>query len=294
MVSHLLLNHTVEVIWDQVILDTLISADPVWRTNVSSLTLTLQRFGTHSCFKFDMGDGNTLLYGRPWCASQEPALTLIPLEHDTMQFHVNHTYEAFGVYTVSVDAYNHVSSQTQQTTTVVKEWYCYTPNITFSDNITDADHPLQFYKSLEFSISPAEVEVDCMKSYNQSSYSWEIRPRGTSSVYATANDVSFYHPPRMNELPYGEYEAVLTVAMTGFEHVRDVERAYIEITATPLIVALTNGGSDKLQSGHPLTITCNALFGSVSTVTCFCVVFWDKHLNKSTAYVDNDNVVIAV
>ena len=239
MMSYQLLSHTVEVIWDQVILDSFTGGSPVWRTNVSSLTLTLTRFGTHSCFKFDMGDGNTTFYGRPWCASQEPALTLIPLEHDTMEFQVNYTYDAFDVYTVSAYAFNHVSNQTLQTTTVVKEWYCYTPNITFDDNVTDINNIPQFYKSIEFYINPVEIEVDCMKSFNQSTDRWQVRPLGTSTVYATADDVRFfYHPVRMNELPYGEYEADLSIAMTGFEHVSAEARIYFEITATPLIVSI--------------------------------------------------------
>ena len=107
MMSYQLLSHTVEVIWDQVILDSFSGGSPVWRTNVSSLTLTLTRFGTHSCFKFEMGDGNTTFYGRPWCASQEPALTLIPLEHDTMEFQVNYTYGTSDIYTASAYAFNH-------------------------------------------------------------------------------------------------------------------------------------------------------------------------------------------
>ena len=240
LVSHVLLNHTVEVVKDEVILDDFISADPVWRTNVSSLTLTLERFATHSCFKFDMDDGNTLLYGRPWCASQEPALTLIPLEY-TLELQVNYTYDTFNSYTVSVYAFNHISNQTLLTTTVVKEWYCYTPNITFSDNLTDVNNPLQFYKSLEFSIVPLEVDVDCMKSYNQSTDHWEVRQLGTDMVNATADDVRFfYHPVRMSELPYGQYEADLSVAMTGFENITTVATVYFEITATPLMVSVNS------------------------------------------------------
>ena len=73
-----------------------------------------------------------------------------------MEFQVNYTYDAFDVYTVSVYAFNHVSNQTLQTTTVVKEWYCYTPNITFEDNVTDANNIPQFYKSIEFYQSGAD------------------------------------------------------------------------------------------------------------------------------------------
>ena len=258
LVSEQILPHSVDVIWDQVILDTFTSADPVWRTNVSSLTLTVERFGTHSCFKFNMSDGNTLFYGRPWCASQEPSLTLIPLEHNTTVIQVNHTYTDFGVYTVTVDAFNHASSQSMQTTTVVKEWYCYTPAITFNDIFTDVSNIQQFYKSADFSIAPTSVNVDCMKSSNQSVDHWEVRPLGGGAVLATANDVRlFHHPVRMPELHYGQYEANFSVTMSPFDPATPPENVsasmvvYFEIIATPLEVSIN--GKPRLY-----TSTCES------------------------------------
>ena len=131
---------------------------------------------------------------------------------------------------------------------MVKEWYCYTPNITFDDNVTDINNIPQFYKSIEFYINPVEIEVDCMKSFNQSTDRWQVRPLGTSNVYATADDVRFfYHPVRMSELPYGEYEADLSIAMAGFEHVYNEATVYFEITATPLIVSINGACQPRLS-----------------------------------------------
>ena len=69
----------------------------------------------------------------------------------------------------------------------------------------------------------------------------EVRPLHTATVYATADDVRFfYHPVRMIELPYGQYEADLSVAMTGFENITTVATIYFEITATPLMVSVNS------------------------------------------------------
>ena len=244
LISHQVLNHTVEVVWDRVILDDFNGGSHVWRTNVSTLNLTLQRFGSHSCFTFDVNDTNdnvTYFYGRPWCAAQEPDLQLEIIDDNTMEILVNHTYLAFGVYDVSVYAFNHVSNQTMHTTTVVKPWYCFTPNITFAENLTDTETLTAFYKSIAFDITPAELEIDCMKSYNQSVFSWKVRQRDATEVsfnVTTAGVSSFHHPVRMEELPYGQYEIELFVAMTNFEEYNNSALAYFEIIPTPLIVSI--------------------------------------------------------
>ena len=135
-------------------------------------------------------------------------------------------------YNVTVNAFNHVSSDARSVITVVKEWYCYQPNITFAENLTNTANPLQFMKSVDFFIRPTSVAIDCMKSYNQSSTVWQIRG-GDSQPDMDA----LHHPSRY--LPYGEYTIDFTVELVGVEdEYYDMETIYIEIIPTPLYVSI--------------------------------------------------------
>ena len=200
------------------------------------ITLHVRRFGTHSCFEFSMGDGNSYLYGVPWCNVHAviTGLQLIPIEFGTMTIVVNHTYETFNIYNVTVYAFNHVSSDRRSTIAIVKEWYCYRPNITFAENLTDSSNPLQFMRSQDFYIRPT-VQIDCMKSYNQSSTEWHVR-RGPTLVDTLENVVAFHHPIR--HLPYGVYTIDFTVEMEGAAEYFDRKTIYVEIIPTPLFASV--------------------------------------------------------
>ena len=233
------MNTSVIIILDEVIVESVIT-EWVWWTNTSNFNLTIQRFGTHSCFLWDMGDNTRYVYGRPWCATNasDAGLELNIIDHGIMNLYVNHTYDTWDRYTVSVFAFNYVSEDAVSTIAVVKDWYCYVPNITFSDNFTDPQDPVKFMKSTEFTILPVTIEIDCMKSLNRSETVLNIYNINNkqSAVLSIANVTSFNHSVR--QLSYGEYIVSFNVIMLGVPSVFRTEEAYFEVIKTPLDISI--------------------------------------------------------
>ena len=243
------MNTSVIIVLDEVVLESVIT-EWVWWTNTSQFNLTIQTFGTHSCFLWDMGDSIRYFFGRPWCANNasDARLQLNIIDHGIMNLFVNHTYDTWDTYKVNVFAFNHVSEDSVSTSAVVEEWYCYTPNITFSDNFTDPENPMKFMKSTEFSIKPVTIEIDCMKSLNRSEIVLNIYRVSDkqSAVLSFVNISSFNHSAR--QLPYGEYIVSLSVIMLGVPSVFRTSQAYFEVTKTPLDVSI-KGVLTLVQNG---------------------------------------------
>ena len=241
LVSSVFLNVSIDIIFDRVTLDSLNSLGWVWWTNVSTAILSIARFGTHSCFEWDMGDGNIYMYGRPWC---EPNATKLGVELNLLSYDdsilvVNHTYETWDNHKVTVNAFNHVSNDTLTTVSVVREWYCNKPIIDFTDNYTDISHPIQFMKSWDFIIPASRVLIDCMKSLNRSESNLKVYSLGNPVPVheeMLPNAIEFHHPPLL--LDYGTYKIDIYMEMFEVPYVNTTTTLHIEIIPTPLVIKI--------------------------------------------------------
>jgi len=73
-VSYQVLTLEVDVIWDNITLGELVCNSSVLWNHTVSCQVTIERFGTGSCFEWNMGDGKPVLYGRDgYCAAYIPA-----------------------------------------------------------------------------------------------------------------------------------------------------------------------------------------------------------------------------
>jgi hypothetical protein len=176
--------------------------------SVCNIFNSSQCSGTGACFLWDLGVAGTpnVLHGVSMCEAQKPDATTIfhLIEPGTMEIIHSHTYKEYGVYSVKVFAFNHVSNHTLYTSAVVKDWFCATPNISLPSEIIDESAYFVKMKSEYFVISP-NVSVDCMKTAVVE-WTWKLyhsdHPQGSPSHVGNSSS-SFVHHPRT--LEYGRY-----------------------------------------------------------------------------------------
>lgn len=235
-------NTTVDVILDAVIIANVESTGWVWWTNTSKLILNIDRFGTNSCFLWNMGDGTEYIYGVPWCeqSATERGLTLTPVIPGIQQIVHTHVYGSWDTFNVTVFAFNHVSNDSAWNVTDVKEWYCYKPDLHFPDHLGISSPPFtQFMKAVYFDVELKNMSVDCMKSLNNTESILSVYVYGNESagpVLTFYNVTGLHYEPRMLEL--GNYTAELTLLMAGVHRMNATARFYMQIITTPLIAQL--------------------------------------------------------
>ena len=266
MVSRQEMDVNVTIIFDEILLDSLQTNGSVLWNYTSVLTLDIKRFGSHSCFLFDMGDDVTrLIYGLPECEVNATAEGIPFVQIPFGQMRIVHEY-VYGPlcedtgrcsYVASVYAFNHVSNDTLKVEVVVLDWPCLTPNITIADIFTGSASPYVHMKSKQVTIAP-NVSIDCMKTQEYST-TWDVYEKGGSTVILTQTSENFNYQTRM--LPYGDYEVRFTVVMVDeFFNVVKHERVamvYLQIVKTPLFVAIV--GNSSLYLNYNRTLILDAL-----------------------------------
>ena len=248
LVSNISLRVSTFVILDAVILDTVENKGAIFWTNATEFVLTVQRFGTRSCFQWDMGNGQPgFLYGVSLCAAyaMEEGLQFIEIPFGQMRIEHNYTFPQFGNYNVSVFAFNHVSNDTMTNKVVVMDWLCFAPNITVHNGTEDAGNPLQHMKCKNLRLVVG-IQIHCWKTHSVRIL-WEVKPASDmNNVLMNQQDVKYFdYTTRM--LPYGVYVFQITAHMENVSQTTKVEESYIEIIKCPLNVSLADGPVTQVQ-----------------------------------------------
>ena len=238
-VSEIMMQASTEILLDAVIIESLQSMPPVWYTNISTVVLKIKRLGKHSCFIWDMGDGTKYIYGLGWCRQYagERQLKLSIISTDTVEITQNHIYNTWGNFTIVVSAFNHVSTDYASVRTVVKDWYCNKPIMSYPRNYTNISSFAQFRRGEDFSVKPDVLIIDCMKSLNRTKSTldiYKLHDGIEEKVLTLFNETEFNHFPRM--LDIGKYVIKVHIAMHGSIDFSDTTEFYIEIIPTPLVV----------------------------------------------------------
>ncbi len=232
----------IEIIFDEVILDSLQTNGPVLWSNITVLTLDIRRFGSHSCFNWSLGDGTTILYGVLSCqdfvAGDGIEFSEIPIGQQIIS--LSHTYPDIGEYTATVYAFNHVSNDTLQVVSIIRDWPCERPIVSFHSR------SFEILRSESFELT-SNVTVNCTKT-TQFNATWEILVKGDQDPII---EVSGFEREQFainsRSLGYGLYDIIYTVALfsshpvlrvDGMETVATLE---LEVTKTPLVVGIVNG-----------------------------------------------------
>ena len=268
LVSNVTTGYSVNVILDAVRIKSLWINQTVLLSNMTFYVLTLERYGTHSCFFFDFGDNSTnrVIYGAitGTCRDNATDLGLMYYEipHNTTVIKLNHTYEWIAGFDVSVYAYNHLTYDTITSRTVVLDLPCDFPNITFLANGTK-DIPLEYRRSMRIIFRP-EVKFDCRKTFlfNITWKAWRVIDGGNKEEPITLN-LPVDIPPKLNKdfpaqlLPYGVVRVQLNVSMFKVEGMWSTKDAYFNIGKTDLVVEMAGGSQQAI--GWNRTIEINTI-----------------------------------
>ena len=242
LVSNLSFAMTVAVELDAIILDDLKSNGSVFLTNTSTFVLTIQRHGSQSCFHWDMGDGiGNFVYGTIECLpySEEAQLPFqFTISGQQIILH-NYTYQNYGVYDVSVYAFNHVSNDTLFTTSIVLDWLCFPPNVTMPNMTTDQSVPYKHKRCEEYTISPS-FDIYCWKTH-EVNITWHIsrldNDENQASVPTYNQRGTFNITDR--SLEYGIYDVQIFARMGTVSNTTAVAHSYVEIIKCPLFALMT-------------------------------------------------------
>ena len=250
LISNATTIHVTDVELDAVILYGLQNNGTVYLTNATGFTLTVSRFGTYSCFHWNMGDGEPgFVYGMAVCEKYaiQQDLLLIPLTHGQMRIQHNYTYASFGRYMVTVFAFNHVSNDTATTEAVVLDWICFPPNITFSNITSSPTSPLSHQRCQELSIKP-EFDIHCWKT-NKVVTAWEVHTIGERSGIPILKINTERHEFNASSrlLPYGAYYVTIFAEMENIYDTTQYAEIYIEIIKCPLHVSMAGDSSILLN-----------------------------------------------
>ncbi len=235
----------VEIIFDEVILKSLETNGPLLWSNVTVLDLQIKRFGTYSCFRWDLGDGTVILYGVQSCEaySVENNIHLREIPFGQLNISLEHTYGDIGEYNVTVYAFNHVSNHTLELVTIVNDWPCEKPILSFPSHY-GSSFTIMRSKSLEL---VSNVTVNCTKS-SMVNLTWEVFKRNDPQLMA---ELSAYETNELvidrRTLEYGSYDIKYTAALFSLhpvlsvEGMETIETFQLEVTKTPLVVGIVNG-----------------------------------------------------
>ncbi len=251
----------VEVIPDEVLLESLETSRSVLWSNITVLTLKVKRFAAKSCFRWELGDGTEILYGVQSCEEYalNNSLAFAEIPFGGSFISLSHVYPDLGEYLVTVFAFNPVSNDSLQAIATIDDWPCQTPQLSFPD---DYDLPLTIMRS-EPLIFMANVTVNCTKTtrfeVSLKVYTKNGQRRIAQSSAFNANQISF--GPRTFE--YGIYEIRYSaflllnhtvLSVNGMETHRNFE---LEVTKTPLVVNIVSG--TRQWSAWNRTVVVNAM-----------------------------------
>ncbi len=235
----------VEILLDEVILESLETDGRVLWSNITVLTLKIKRFAAKSCFRWELGDGTEILYGVPSCQEYalENSLDFVEMPFGQAIISLSHVYPDIGEYLVSVFAFNHVSNDSLQVVATIDDWPCEKPEVSFPP---DYELPLTITRSEPLRFM-ANVTVNCTKT-TKFVVSVEVYTKDGQHLVAQLSDLQgnqITFRPRTFE--YGIYEikysALLylnhtVLSVSGMETHHNFE---LEVTKSPLVVNIVSG-----------------------------------------------------
>ena len=261
LVSWQEIETVVEVVFDEVILGSLETRGSVLWANATVATLTIKRFGTYSCFRWDFGDGTEILYGVESCQTYAltDGLPFIEITIGQLNISVSHIYPDLGEYRISVYAFNHVSNDSLYANATIDDWPCEKPDVSFP---AEYQSPLTIMRS-EPLIFMGNVTVNCTKT-TEYNVTLEVYTKDGQHLVAHASgfkakEITF----GAHTFQYGTYEIRYTAFLHLVHSVLNVEGMEtqgifeFEVTKTPLVVNIVH--ETKQWSPWNRTVIINAM-----------------------------------
>ncbi|CAD5117598.1 DgyrCDS6354 [Dimorphilus gyrociliatus] len=260
LVSSMTVNTSTEIILDAVILDSMRSNGTVFFKNVSTIITEVKRMGTNSCFIFDLGDDSAtkMSFGVNDVCQEYSDFRSIPftqISYDQQYIIVEHTYDKFAEFNVTVRAFNSITEENRWVIAKVIDWLCFIPNATIPEIFMDISNPQEVPKGLNTEI-PVNITQDCMKT-TVVVYDWKTYILPSESLVYSFSNKSFTFPPRT--LDFGLYRIDYTIHMLNLEHLRSSYKIYIQIVPSPLQVFFVQGKETIAKYDTILTLDAISL-----------------------------------
>ena len=263
LVSNTSAHHQLNVTLDAVLLASLWMNQTVLLTNETHFVLKVKRFGSHSCFLFDFGDGaqNRTIYGvaSGQCSSKatEFEISYTEILHGTTYIKHKHVYSQLGQYFPSVYSFNHITSDIVVARTVVLDWPCEFPNVTFFSNSSKAN-PHIYMRSVAIPIRP-EFIIDCMKTQRYytkwSAYSVSLDRETEVPLLNVPAIPNTDIPPQTFE--YGLVRVQWNISMDNVIGMWTINSTFFKIVKSPLKVGMVGGSEQAI--GWNRTIVINSI-----------------------------------
>ena len=234
----------VTVVLDEVILGPLTCLDSfVWWNFTANFSLNVTRFGTGSCFQWNMGDESRgVVYGvascSPYAIGNQLQFHLI--QPNVMTVSHLYVYPKLGKYQVSVRAFTPINNATASVKVNIVEWKCLKPNLTIDAKFKSISNPFPLPRSEHLNIS-ANASIYCLGGIDR--YEWKVYDLYKRQADPHTSPLIFYNSSGLfqyisNSLPYELYEIEVEVSMESsyfnFTPFSDVGFIFLNITKTPL------------------------------------------------------------
>ena len=265
LVSNGSASHTVHVILDEVLIESLVVNRKVVYPNSTTFQLTLRRYGTHSCFLFNFGDHDSrrVVYGAKTGNCSAHALSLgikyFEIQHGTTYIKHIHQYTHKTGYYVSVNAFNHITYDYIRNRTVLLNNPCEFPDILYVGNGTK-EKPFAALKSARIPLRPI-AHFDCIDTY-LFNVSWEAyqKPPGERMEKQVNMSLQMKLPPQLFmefpplSFPHGLVRVQINVSMYTLGGMWTLASTYLNITKTPLAMGMIGGSRQAIGWNRSLEI----------------------------------------
>ena len=209
--------------------------------------VTATDLGTDSCYYIDLGDGNSVGFGKPHCKSKYPHVTFKDINNAS--YIVQNMYYEVKVFYDLLHAWNLVSEFKIENRLPILKIYCGYPNTSIVELSSDVNAPTKISRSTSVRLE-AKTTVIC-RATNIKDYTWDLNKITLTKVLIGAKQsLGIMESSLIPEksLDYGLYVVNYNVSMRDQDGVWTAVEAFIEVVPEDLIVIISGG--QEIERGY--------------------------------------------
>ncbi|XP_038048999.1 polycystin-1-like [Patiria miniata] len=212
------------------------------------------------CISWDVGDKTQqIVYGPESCGMTLHNDIIFVQSNQDDGLQVSHTYTSPGYYTVHVSVSNFFTTASMSSEiTVMGCWN--PPDVSIKGPGETIDAP-QSHRTSETILIDSVTTFDCI-GVGLTTFTWEVYKLILDDVQNTTQRVMYDVPsvngPQLQLMPgsldVGLYEITLTVTVEGLDNATGMDKVYIRINHSPLVLVLEGGSSRSVGNVQPLVL----------------------------------------
>lgn len=228
---------------------------PVMVKNVLTLNLTAGETGYPSCFTLDLGNSRKVSFGPLSCTPNDGENYIENSSFTYPSVLYNYSYSTAGVYNITWSGQNGFECVSVNTTVVVTELPCRTPDVTLSNIASNPLTPTGITRSKEVTIR-SRYHIDC-EGATGATLQWEISKNETGEGFVLQNTkvTATSHLILLSkELEYGLYLIKLTLTLVNAFSIKGIAEGYVRVTTSDLIIDMQEGSANERMYSRPVVI----------------------------------------